>query len=60
MIKIEHLKKIYPNAAPLKDVSVEINDAGVIIPDTGYRHLQKTDRYPKYPDISYHETYGMS
>jgi len=30
MIKIEHLKKVYPNAVPLKDVSVEINDGDVI------------------------------
>ena len=30
MIKIEHLKKAYPNAAPLKDVSVEIRDGDVI------------------------------
>ena len=30
MIKIEHLKKVYPNATPLKDVSVEINDGDVI------------------------------
>ena len=26
MIKIEHLKKQYPNVTPLKDVSVEIHD----------------------------------
>ena len=30
MIKIEHLKKAYPNVTPLKDVSVEINDGDVI------------------------------
>ena len=30
MIKIEHLKKAYPNAVPLKDVSVEIRDGDVI------------------------------
>ena len=30
MIKIEHLKKVYPNVTPLKDVSVEINDGDVI------------------------------
>ena len=30
MIKIEHLKKAYPNVVPLKDVSVEINDGDVI------------------------------
>ena len=30
MIKIEHLKKEYPNVTPLKDVSVEINDGDVI------------------------------
>ncbi len=30
MIKIEHLKKEYPNAVPLKDVNVEINDGDVI------------------------------
>ena len=30
MIKIEHLKKEYANAVPLKDVSVEINDGDVI------------------------------
>ena len=30
MIKIEHLKKEYPNVAPLKDVSVEIYDGDVI------------------------------
>lgn len=30
MIKIEHLKKEYPNVTPLKDVSVEIRDSDVI------------------------------
>ena len=30
MIKIEHLRKEYPNVTPLKDVSVEINDGDVI------------------------------
>ena len=30
MIKIEHLKKVYSNATPLKDVSVEIRDGDVI------------------------------
>ena len=30
MIRIEHLKKIYANAVPLQDVSVEINDGDVI------------------------------
>ena len=30
MIKIEHLKKVYPNVTPLKDVNVEINDGDVI------------------------------
>ncbi len=30
MIKIEHLKKTYPNSVPLRDVSVEINDGDVI------------------------------
>ena len=30
MIKIEHLKKVYPNVTPLKDVSVEIRDGDVI------------------------------
>jgi len=30
MIKIEHLKKVYPNVTPLNDVSVEINDGDVI------------------------------
>ena len=30
MIKIEHLKKAYPNVTPLKDVCVEINDGDVI------------------------------
>lgn len=30
MIKIEHLKKEYPNVTPLKDVSVNINDGDVI------------------------------
>ncbi len=30
MIKIEHLKKVYPNVTPLKDVSVEINDGDLI------------------------------
>ena len=30
MIKIEHLKKEYPNITPLKDVSTEINDGDVI------------------------------
>ena len=30
MIKIEHLRKEYPNVTPLNDVSVEINDGDVI------------------------------
>ncbi len=30
MIKIEHLKKVYPKVTPLKDVSVEIHDGDVI------------------------------
>ena len=30
MIKIEHLKKEYPNVTPLKDVSIEIHDGDVI------------------------------
>lgn len=30
MIRIEHLKKAYPNVTPLKDVSVEIRDGDVI------------------------------
>jgi len=30
MIKIEHLKKEYPNVTPLKDVNVEIHDGDVI------------------------------
>ena len=30
MIKIEHLKKEYPNVVPLKDVNVEIRDGDVI------------------------------
>ncbi len=30
MIRIEHLKKEYPNATPLQDVSVEIHDGDVI------------------------------
>lgn len=30
MIKIEHLKKVYPNVTPLKDVSATINDGDVI------------------------------
>lgn len=30
MIKIEHLRKEYPNAVPLKDVNVEISDGDVI------------------------------
>ena len=30
MIRIEHLKKEYPNVTPLKDVSVEIHDGDVI------------------------------
>ena len=30
MIRIEHLKKEYANATPLKDVSVEIHDGDVI------------------------------
>ena len=30
MIRIEHLKKAYPNVTPLKDVSVEIHDGDVI------------------------------
>ena len=30
MIRIEHLKKVYPNATPLEDVNVEIHDGDVI------------------------------
>ena len=30
MIRIEHLKKVYPNATPLADVNAEINDGDVI------------------------------
>ncbi len=30
MIRIEHLKKAYPNVTPLKDVTVEIHDGDVI------------------------------
>jgi polar amino acid transport system ATP-binding protein len=30
MIKVEHLKKEYPNVTPLRDVSVEIHDGDVI------------------------------
>ena len=30
MIRIEHLKKEYPNAIPLKDITVEIHDGDVI------------------------------
>ena len=30
MIRIEHLRKEYPNAIPLKDVNVEIHDGDVI------------------------------
>ena len=30
MIKVEHLKKAYPNVTPLQDVSVEIKDGDVI------------------------------
>ncbi|MBR0266246.1 MAG: amino acid ABC transporter ATP-binding protein [Clostridia bacterium] len=30
MIRIEHLKKVYQNATPLKDVTVDINDGDVI------------------------------
>lgn len=30
VIKIEHLKKVYPNITPLKDVNVEINKGDVI------------------------------
>ena len=30
MIKIEHLKKVYPNVTPLKDVNAVINDGDVI------------------------------
>ena len=30
MIKIEHLKKEYPDAVPLKDVNTEIHDGDVI------------------------------
>ena len=30
MIKIDHLKKVYPNVTPLKDVCVEIHDGDVI------------------------------
>lgn len=30
MIKIEHLKKVYPNAVPLQDINVEINDGEIV------------------------------
>ena len=30
MIRIEHLRKEFPNAAPLQDVNVEISDGDVI------------------------------
>ena len=30
MIQIEHLRKEYPNAVPLKDVNVTINDGDII------------------------------
>ena len=30
MIRIEHLRKEYDNAIPLKDVNVEINDGDII------------------------------
>ena len=30
MIRLEHLKKVYPNATPLKDVNAEIKDGEVI------------------------------
>ena len=30
MIKLEHVKKVYPNVTPLSDVSAEINDGDVI------------------------------
>ncbi|HBI51848.1 MAG TPA: amino acid ABC transporter ATP-binding protein, partial [Ruminococcaceae bacterium] len=30
MIKIEHLRKEYPNVTPLEDVSVEINKGDII------------------------------
>ncbi len=29
MIKIEHLRKEYPNVIPLKDVNVTINDGDI-------------------------------
>ena len=29
MIRIEHLRKEYPNAIPLKDVNVEIHDGEI-------------------------------
>ncbi len=30
MIKLEHLKKVYPNVVPLKDVNAEINEGDII------------------------------
>jgi len=30
MIRLEHVKKVYPNVTPLKDVSTEINDGDII------------------------------
>ena len=41
MIRIEHLKKQYPNVTPLKDVSAEINDGDVI---SVIRDLAKTGK----------------
>ncbi len=30
MIRLEHVKKVYPNVTPLKDVCTEINEGDVI------------------------------
>ena len=30
MIRLEHVKKVYPNVTPLKDVNAVVNDGDII------------------------------
>ena len=44
MIKIEHLRKEYPNAVPLRDVNIVINDGDYDFPGTFSRIEQYCDK----------------
>ena len=37
MIRLEHVRKVYPNVTPLKDVSTEINNGDVISVLTSFK-----------------------